>query len=160
MTLYIIIILVTVLILGILFGRKRSDEKSDYQPEQFRHSGHDWVFNGILDIDHPPHDDSPFHDYDQPIQLMVKKGYVHCDITIDDTVGERDLGLFRAVAVASDDSAISILREGRVVAYVSSQADALRNAIIANGGQAEAYGFIAAKGQPMRLFGEVCIARP
>ena len=94
MTLYIIIILVTVLILGILFGRKRSDEKSDYQPEQFRHSGHDWVFNGILDIDHPPHDDSPFHDYDQPIQLMVKKGYVHCDITIDDTVGERDLGLF------------------------------------------------------------------
>ena len=160
MTLYIIIILATVLILGIVFGRKRSDEKSDYQPEQFRHSGHDWAFNGILDIDHPPHDATPFKDYDQPLQLMVKKGYVHCDISIEETVGEGDLGLFRSVAMASDHSAVSILREGRVVAHVSSQADALRDAIVANGGQAEAYGFIAAKGQPMSFFGEVCIARP
>ncbi len=160
MTPYIILVLVTVLILGFIFGRKHKDEKSDYTPEVFKHSGHDWVFNGLLDIDHPPHDKVPFRDYDQPMELMVKKGYVHYDLEIDASVTERDLGLFRAVATATNQNTISIVREGRVVATVAGQATSLCDAIIKGGGQADAYAFIAAKGNPMVFFGEVCIAKP
>ena len=156
---YIIIILVTILILGFIFGRKRNDKESDYQPPVFKHSGHEWVFNGILDIDHPPHDDSPFHDYDQPIQLMVKKGYLHYDLIVESTVSDADLGLFHAIAQIQADGSVGIVREGRVVAHLSQKPSALINTIKAHEGRADAYAFIASKGTPEVYFGEACIQK-
>lgn len=157
---YIIIILVTVVVLGLIFGRKSGDEKSDYQPEEFKHSGHEWAFNGILDIDHPPHDSASLIDADPPLQLMVKKGYVHYELVVDVSKDENEVGLFHAVARASAPNTISILREGRVVAHVAGQVGALHDAIAASGRDMPAYAFIAAKGAPPVLYGEVCIAKP
>lgn len=156
---YIIIILATVIILGFIFGRRHNDEKSDYQPPVFKHSGHEWVFNGILDIDHPPLDDTPFHDYERPIQLMVKKGYMHYDMIPESTVSDSDCGLFHAVAQVLGDGSIGIYREGRVVAHLERSPEALCEAINAHGGKADAYAFIASKGNPAAYYGEVCIVK-
>ena len=64
---YIIIIAVIVIILAFLFLRKKEEVPSDYEDPVYKASGHQWVFNGILDIDCPPADMTPFTDYDGEI---------------------------------------------------------------------------------------------
>lgn len=154
-----VVILATIIILGIIFGRRHDDSKSDYKPEEFKHSGRQWAFNGILDIDHPPLDDKPFRSGEQPLQLMVKKGYVHYGLLVDESVGDDQLGLFRAQARAASPNTIDILRQGRVVGRVEAMAGELHRSIVARGGTAEAYAFIAATDQKGTLYGEVCIAK-
>ena len=65
-------------------------------------------------------------------------------------------------ATASTAGSEQASQEQPKVEYGKAKGDGSANSQVGsdNGGQAEAYGFIAAKGQPMRLFGEVCIARP
>ena len=58
---YIVIIAVIVIVLAIVFLRKK-EEPSDYEEPVFKASGKKWVFNGILDIDHPPSETTPFEE--------------------------------------------------------------------------------------------------
>ena len=69
----IVIIAVIVIILAAIFLRRHDDSKSDYKEQPFVHSGKKWVFNGILDIDHPPMESSVFTDYEGELQLVVRK---------------------------------------------------------------------------------------
>lgn len=152
----IVIIAVIVLILAAIFLRRNDDSKSDYIEQPFVHSGKKWVFNGILDIDHPPVDSSVFTDYEGELQLMVKKGYVHYDIKLIDGMDAEDyLGLFRAEAQANPDGSISLLVSGKPIATLSKQLPALHQKIIKNGGAVPAYGFIAK--QDDRIIAEACI---
>ena len=104
---YIIIIAAIVIILGIIFLRRRGETPSDYVEPRFEHSGKQWVFNGILDIDHPPLDDTPFTDYEGDLQLMVKKGYRHLELEVEASSAKRPpLGLFKGAARIQDDDII------------------------------------------------------
>ena len=156
---YIIIILATVIILGFIFGRKHGEETTDYKPQVFKHSGHEWVFNGILDIDHPLQDNALLVDYDRPLQMVVKKGYVHYDLEVAPDMSASDCGLFRAEARILDDGRVGICREDRVVAHLAQKPSALIESIHAHGGHADAYAFIASKGNPATFYGEACIAK-
>lgn len=150
------IIAVIVLILAVIFLRRHDDSKSDYVEQPFVHSGKEWVFNGILDIDHPPLDSSVFTDYDGELQLMVKKGYVHHDITLLDTVNPNDhLGLFQAEALAEAEESITLFLSGQPFAVLAKKQPSLHQKITKQGGTVPAYGFIAKQND--RIIAEACI---
>lgn len=154
---YIIIIAVIVIILAFLFLRKKEEVPSDYEDPVYKASGHQWVFNGILDIDCPPADMTPFTDYEGEIQLMVKKGFVHYDLIVADSDQVKDkVGLFRAAA--SLEGGRIVVRQGStVLGYLPSGLSALEEQIRKSSNGTEAYGFIAnRKGE---LFGEVCVRK-
>lgn len=154
---YIIIIAVIVIILAFIFLRKREEKPSDYEDPVYKASGHQWVFNGILDIDCPPADMTPFTDYEGDIQLMVKKGFVHYDLIIEDQDQLKDkLGLFRATA-GIEGERIVVRQGSRVLGYLPSGLSALEEQIRKSSNDTEAYGFIASrKGE---IFGEVCVRK-
>lgn len=153
---FIAIIAAIVVILAAIFLRRRDDSKSDYVEQPFVHSGKKWVFNGILDVDHPPMDASVFTDYEGELQLMVKKGYVHHDISLlDNEDADEHLGLFQAEAQATLDGGISLLVAGRPFAVLAKRQPSLHQIITQHGGSVPAYGFIAK--QNRRIIAEACI---
>lgn len=153
---YIIIIAVIVIILAILFLRKRDEQPSDYVPPTYKASGRQWVFNGILDIDSPPSDLRPFTDYEGEIQLMVKKGFLHYDLVIEDPEQVKDkVGLFRAIACL-EGGRIVIRHDTTVLGYLPSGLTVLEEHV-RNTHQTEAYGFIARHHDA--FFGEVCVRK-
>ena len=96
---YIVIIAVVVVILAFLFLRKGKEMPTDYVEPTFKASGHQWVFNGILDIDCPPKETAPFLDGEGELQLMVKKGFVHYDLQVNaQELSDQHLGMFRGRA--------------------------------------------------------------
>ena len=152
---YIIIIAAIVIILGIIFLRRRGETPSDYVEPRFEHSGKQWVFNGILDIDHPPLNDTPFTDYEGDLQLMVKKGYRHLELEVEASSAKRPpLGLFKGAARIQDDDII-VCTGSQTIGRLPKGQTSLRQAIERQGGTAEAYGFLAEKDG--KCFGEVCI---
>ena len=154
---YIIIIAVIIVILAILFLRKGNERPSDYEEPVYKASGHQWVFNGILDIDCPPADMTPFMDYEGDIQLMVKKGFVHYDLIVDNHKEIRDkLGLFHATACVEGER-IVIRQEDAVLGCLPSGLNSLQESISQSDNEKEAYGYIARKNG--NLFGEVCVRR-
>ena len=154
---YIIIIAVIVIILAFIFLRKREEKPSDYEDPVYKASGHQWVFNGILDIDCPPADMTPFTDYEGDIQLMVKKGFVHYDLMVEDQDQLKDkLGLFRGTA-GIEGGRIVIRQGSTVLGCLPSGLSALEEQIRRSSNGTEAYGFIASrKGD---IFGEVCVRK-
>ncbi|MBO4820702.1 MAG: hypothetical protein J5548_04470 [Prevotella sp.] len=152
----IFIVAAIVIILAAIFLRRHDDSKSDYKEQPFVHSGKKWVFNGILDIDHPPLEASVFTEYEGELQLMVKKGYVHYDISLLGSVdAEEHLGLFKAEALAKPDGSIVLLVSGAPFATLSKKQPALHQKIMDNGGGVPAYGFIAKQND--RVIAEACI---
>ena len=151
------IIAVIIVVLAAIFLRRHDDSKSDYKEQPFVHSGKKWVFNGILDIDHPPMEPAVFIDYDGELQLMVKKGYVHHDITLLNDIDAEDyLGLFQAEAQAISDGDITLLFSGKPIANLSKKQPSLHKKITKSGGNVPAYGFIAI--QKGRVVAEACIS--
>lgn len=150
------IIAAIVIILAVIFLRRHDDSKSDYVEQPFVHSGKKWVFNGILDIDHPPMENSVFTDYEGELQLMVKKGYVHHDLALFNDVDADDyLGLFKAEAQATPNGDIILLVMGQSIAILSKRQPSLHQTIKKNGGIVPAYGFIAK--QNGHIIAEACI---
>ena len=150
------IIIVIVIILAAIFLRRHDDSKSDYVEQPFVHSGKEWVFNGILDIDHPPMESSVFTDYEGELQLMVKKGYVHHDITMLDGLDANDhLGLFQAEAQANQDGNITLFVSGQPFAVLAKKQPALHQKITQQGGTVPAYGFIAKHND--HIVAEACV---
>ena len=152
---YIIIISAIVIILAFVFLRKHDDSQSDYKEPEFKHSGKQWVFNGILDIDHPPLDQTPFKDYEGALQLMVKKGYLHYSLELMQPV-QCQPGLYRGQVKLEEDK-IVVLFDNLKVGYISSNPKTLAESINQKGGVADAYGFIATKDG--EFLGEVCIQK-
>jgi len=154
---YIVIIAAVVIILGLIFLRRHDDTKTDYQEPHFEHSGKNWVFNGILDIDHPPLDDSPFNDYEGDLQLMVKKGFMHLDLIVDNSAKQQPpTGLFSGEALVEGDTII--VRTGhQVLGRLPQGQSTLIQAIHRQSGKSEAYGYIAHK--EGKYFGEVCVRK-
>ena len=150
---YIIIIAAIVIILALIFLRRHDDSKSDYVEPHFEHSGKQWVFNGILDIDHPPMDDTPFIDYDGEIQLMVKKGFRHLQLLVDASE-QPTPGLFRGEARIQGDDII-ICSGSKILGKLPKGQTSLQQSIRRQGSSAEAYGFIACKDKTYQ--GEVCV---
>ena len=152
----IVIIAVIVIILAAIFLRRHDDSKSDYKEQPFVHSGKKWVFNGILDIDHPPMESSVFTDYEGELQLMVRKGYVHHDITLLEGIDADDhLGLFQAEAKATSNGDITLCVSGNPFAILTKQQPSLHQKITKSGGIVPAYGFIAKQND--RIVAEACI---
>ena len=153
-TLFIAIIAVIIVVLALIFLR-HDDSKSDYKEQPFKHSGKKWVFNGILDIDCPPADMTPFTDYEGEIQLMVKKGFVHYDLIVEDQKELDDkLGLFRGIACI--EGGRIVIRQGNTtLGHLPAGLASLEEQIRKSANETEAYGYIASrKGE---VFGEVCI---
>ena len=154
---YIIIIAAIVVVLAILFLRKGKEQPTDYEEPVYKASGHQWVFNGILDIDCPPADMTPFTDYEGEIQLMVKKGFVHYDLIVEDQkeLGDK-LGLFRGIACI--EGGRIVIRQGNTtLGHLPAGLASLEEQIRNSANETEAYGYIASrKGE---VFGEVCIRK-
>ncbi len=153
---YAIIIAAIVIILALVFLRKHDDSQSDYQEPQFKHSGRKWVFNGILDIDNPPQDNNVFKEYRQPMQLMVKKGYMHYSIEPVESLDEKYLGLWQAEAVIGNGGSIDIVMRDTVVASLPAGQKSLVESIRKNHTM-PAYLFIAKIDD--HLYGEACVRK-
>lgn len=142
-TLFIAIIVVIIVVLSLIFLRRHDDSKSDYKEQPFKHSGKKWVFNGILDIDHPVEDPSVFNDYEGELQLMVKKGYAHYDMKLLPNVQPKEhLGLFQAVAKVNGEDIILFIGD-MPFAKLPTGLASLRKRVEQNGGTSDAYGFVA-----------------
>ena len=143
-TLFIAIIVVIIVVLSLIFLRRHDDSKSDYKEQPFKHSGKKWVFNGILDIDHPVDDPTVFNDdYEGELQLMVKKGYAHYDVTLLSGIQpEKYLGFFKAVAKVNGEE-IVLFVDGAPFARLPKGLASLRQKVEQNGGTSDAYGFVA-----------------
>ena len=153
----IIIIVAVVVILALIFLRKHNDADSDYKEPEFRHSGHKWVFNGILDIDNPPADDTPFTSYEGEIQLTVKKGFMHYEMEPNTAVDLKPhLGLFWAKVVAGD-SGVDVVKDGCTIGKLHGAQEQLRQMLATTQVPLEAYAFLAQRGD--NVVGEVCVRK-
>lgn len=154
-TLFIAIIAVIIVVLALIFLRRHDDSKSDYKEQPFKHSDKKWVFNGILDIDHPVNDPSVINDYEGELQLMVKKGYAHYDVTLLPGISpEKHLGLFRAVAKVNGEE-IVLVSEGVPFAKLPAGLVSLRQKVMQGGGETDAYGFVAKRHDT--IVAEACV---
>ena len=150
---YIIIIALIVGILALLFLRKSDESKWEDVDTGFKHSGHKWVFNGILDIDNPPDDPAALNDYDGKIDIMVKKGYVRYELDVlQKKEMEQYLGLFHAVARPQDD-ALVVECDGHVLGKVMGKT----NEFFRQQESIDAYGFIARKDD--HYYGDICLKK-
>ena len=153
----IVIIAAVVIILALIFLRKHNDADSDYKEPVFRHSGHQWVFNGILDIDNPPADDTPFTSYEGDIQLTVKKGFMHYEMMPNTSVDlQPHLGLFWAKVVAGDNG-VDVVKDGIVLGRLKGSQEQLRQMLAATQKPVEAYAFLAKHGDD--IVGEACVRK-
>ena len=154
---YIAIIAFIVVVLAIVFLRKKDDDTSDYVEPTFKASGKKWVFNGSLDIDNPPAETSPFDEGEIQLQLMVKKGFVHYELKIDEDGQEKlKLGMFRGRAYA-DKNGIRVFADECLVGTLPQHLTGLCQIIANKEDGAEAYGFIARRND--KLWGEVCVKK-
>lgn len=143
-TLIITLVAVIIVVLALVFLRRHDDSKSDYKEEPFVHSGKKWVFNGILDIDHPPMEPSVFTDYEGKMELMVKKDHIHHVITLlPDIKPENHLGMFKAVAALEPDGNVILSVDGLPFAKLTYKQEILNRKISLMGGKTSAYGFVA-----------------
>lgn len=154
---YIIIIVCIVIVLGLIFLPRGKDNPSDYVEPTFKASGKKWVFNGLLDIDNPPLDNSPFIDYEGKVEISVKKGYVHFSMIINTDHADKFLGLFHAAALEEGES-IAVRKGSHVIGWLPKGQTQLAQMISESGNHTDAYGFIARKGQD--YYGEVCVRKP
>ena len=153
---YIVIIAVIVIVLAIAFLRKK-EEPSDYEEPVFKASGKKWVFNGILDIDNPPSETTPFEEDGIELQLMVKKGFVHYEMSVEQNVQPPlPIGMFRGRAYA-EDGVVRIYVDSRLVGSLSVHLTELYRKIAQNQDGTEAYGFIGRRENG--LWGEVCVRK-
>lgn len=151
---YIVIIACIVVVLGIIFLRKK-DGPTDYVEPTFKASGKKWVFNGSLDIDNPPTDMKYFDGGETELQLMVKRGFVHYSLTVDKDL-DFPLGMFRGKAFA-EEGGIRIVANGKTVGHLEGLLTELMQSVANKQDGAEAYGFIARKND--MLWGEVCVKK-
>ena len=158
MKIIIILVVFTIIILGVIFLPRRKDKESDYKEEEYKPSGKKWVFNGLLHIDNPPEDPSVFTEYEGEIKLITKKGYVQYEIAIADSVSDDDLGLYY-VEVCITDNYLSVQKEHKEIARISSPQPKLSASVAERGGEVPAYAFIARQPGTGTLYGAVCVSR-
>ena len=154
----IILVVFTIIILGVIFLPRRKNNESDYKEEEYKPSGKKWVFNGLLHIDNPPEDISVFTEYEGEIKLITKKGYVQYEMDIAKSVDDDDLGLYY-VEVCTADNYLSVKKENKEIARISSSQPKLSASVAERGGAVPAYCFIARRPDTGTWYGAVCVSR-
>lgn len=154
----IILVVFTIIILGVIFLPHRKDKESDYKEEEYKPSGKKWVFNGLLHIDNPPEDPSVFMQYEGEIKLITKKGYVQLEMPPDQSLDDDVLGLY-FVEVCAVDNYLSVQKDNKEIARISSPQPKLSASIAERGGTVPAYCFMARRPDTDSLYGAVCISR-
>lgn len=158
MKIIIILVVFTIIILGVIFLPRRKDKESDYKEEEYKPSGKKWIFNGLLHIDNPPEDPSVFTEYEGEIKLITKKGYVQYEMDIVNSIGDDDLGLYY-VEVCAADSHLSVQKEHKEIARISSPQPKLLASVAERGWEVPAYAFIARRPDTGAMYGAVCVSR-
>ena len=154
----VILVVFTIIIIGIIFLPRRKDKDSDYKEEKYKPSGKKWVFNGLLHIDNPPEDPSVFTQYEGEIKLITKKGFVQYEITLPKSVNDEALGMYY-VEVLAKDGYLSIQKDRKEIARISSPQPKLSASVAERGGVVPAYCFVARRPDTGDYYGAVCVSR-
>ncbi len=158
----IVISLIVAVILGVVFWRRKGGEEvSDFVEPSYHPSGKQWVFNGILDIENPPKDNSCLVGYKGRVQLMTRKGYMLYEMQVDSaSLSRDDVGVYEVDVQAGNGSSLSVCHQGRVIGRLDSIPSWL-SAKSADMKKVRAYAFIACQTSQDgdEYYGDVCIGK-